>query len=218
MFAREVMGRVLLRLMGPFDRLPAARPGPDGGDVPILIVGEPGGRSHLWFLATWLRRHGHPRVATLAAGDPDAALPRRADNVSAAIQALLRDTRSERVDVVGFSIGGLAAAWALRHGEAAQSVRRFVSIGVPWQGTRLAVFGGPRIPYSILYGAPLLDDLVPAGVAVTAIGADDDPVVVPASSATPPGSTRVVVPDGGHHALLLSGRVFRAVADALDAP
>lgn len=218
MFAREVMGRVLLRLIGPLDRLPAHQPGRAGTDVPVLLVGEPDGRTHLWFLATWLRQHGRPRVAAVAGGPADAPLPRRADDVGAAIHALARDTGCAQVDVVGFSIGGLAAAWTLRHGDAARHVRRFVTIAVPWQGTRMAVFGGPRVPYEILYGAPLLDDLVPPDVPVTAIAADDDPIVVPVSSATPPGVPRVLVPAGGHHALLLSGRVYRAVADALDAP
>ena len=114
-------------------------------------------------------------------------------------------------------MGGLAAAWAIRHGENTAFVRRFVTIATPWRGTRLAVFDVPHIPYEIRYGASILDDLVAPGVPTTTLWGDDDPIVVPATSAAADGTVTCAVHGGGHHELLLSGRVYRAISAVLDA-
>ncbi len=217
-FWREVVARTALRALSPFGAFEGRMPGPMGDDRPVLLVAEPGSTRHsMAVLALYLRGKGRSRVLTVDCGPIAADLPHRAGFVADHVASFARATGGKPVDVVAFAVGGLAVAWSVRHLEVAPLVHRFVSIGTPWQGTQLAVFGGPRTPWEIRHGAPVLDGLVPPAVPTTAIWGDDDPMVVPAMSAAPTGATCVRIPGGGHHELLLSARVYREVLAALDA-
>jgi triacylglycerol lipase len=219
--AREGCLRLVLALISPFGWSEATVPGPSlaARQVPVLLVPGLGrNRSVFLFLATYLANHGFARV--WAANDPrgDLSIPERAADLKRRVDALILATGSDRVDVVAHSTGGLVAAWYLRHLDGAASVRRLVTLGTPWAGTRTAVFTRGRVGPELLHGNPLLSTLVPPPVPTVAIWSPDDPVVIPSASAAPSGTDNVQIDGVGHLDMLGSALVFRAVEAALTRP
>lgn len=224
MLAREAGARIVLILLDLAtwirpDGPPAPTPTPVGAPrkAPVLIVpGLHWSAGSLWPLATFLRNRGWSVWATPRRGSAPLAVEAQA--LAGRIDAWCGRTGVAKVDLVAFSTGGLVAAWYLRHHGSAR-VRRLVTIGTPWQGTRMAVFGrGPAVD-EVRFGSHVLDGLMPTPVPTTCVWSPDDPMVVPATSAAPDhGTTLVQIDSGGHLDLLASARVFRAVMAALDAP
>lgn len=217
---REGVARALAWSAGWLARLlPEPMPTVGLGDRRVPVVLVPGltvGRAGLWGLATFLRRRGFATVHPFER--PDGGLAIDADALARVVAATQVATGAAQVDLVGFGTGGLVAAWYLRH-HGPDRVRRLVTIGTPWRGTKLAVFSrAPEAP-EVKYGAHALDGLCPPPVPTVCVYSPDDPVVVPASSAVPEhGVDAVRVEAGGHVDLLLSARVYRAVQAALDRP
>ncbi len=223
MIAREAGARLVLLILDLAWRVvpdspPAPPPAPPGPRrVPVLLIpGLTWSAGSLWPLATFLRNRGWSVWATPRRGR--APLAEEAAALSRRIDAWCGRTGVARIDLVAFSTGGLVAAWYLRHQGNAR-VRRLVTIGTPWRGTRMAVFGkGPEVD-EIRFGSHVLDGLSATPVPTTCVFSPDDPMVVPADSAAPDhGSALVRIDSGGHLDLLVSARVFRAVMASLDAP
>ncbi|MEQ1500684.1 MAG: alpha/beta fold hydrolase [Myxococcota bacterium] len=221
--AREAGARAALRLAS---WLAWGRPDPKPSQAPqnprlppvLLVPGLTWNRAGFWPLATFLRRRGWRWVFPIDRRDRDGTLATEAEGLAAAITALRAASGATRVDLVAFSTGGLVAAWYLRH-HGATNVRRLVTVGTGWSGTRLAVFGRGRSVEEIRYGSHVLDGLWPPAVPTVCVFSPDDPVIVPASSAIPPhGADAVRIDECGHVDMLLSARVFRAVQAALDLP
>lgn len=225
MIAREAGARIVLlaldlahRFRDPGPPDPSAPSSGGARRVPVLLVpGMNWSAGSLWPLATFLRNRGYPVWATPRAR-PRSPLAVEAAALSTRVEAWCHRTGAAQVDLVAFSTGGLVAAWYLRNQGGAR-VRRLVTIGTPWQGTRMAVFGrGPAVD-ELRFQSHVLDGLFPPPVPTTCVYSPDDPVVVPAASAAPDhGCARVHIDSGGHLDLLVSARVYRAVMAALDAP
>lgn len=224
MILREACARALVVCLHPLDvgdgqphRRPA-RSGQTARDVPVLLVpGHRMARTGLLFLETFLVRRGMQWVWTVRLPREDLSLAEHAERLGGQIAALKRASGATQVDVVGFAVGGLVAAWYVRH-LAKGDVRRLVTIGTPWQGTRTAVFWRGRVAREILYGSHVLDDLAPPVVPTVCLWSPDDPVVVPSSSAAADGADAVGIEAAGHIEMLLSARVFRAVQEGLTHP
>lgn len=220
--AREAGTRALALVVAPlgWGWAPPRVEGPvDPHRPPILLVPDHrGSRAMLWFLATFLRNRGFGCVWPVNLSPGDRSLSEQAESLAGQVATLRRATGSDRIDIVAHGTGGLAAAWYLRHLDGAANVRRLVTLGTPWTGTRTAVFTGGRIGAEILYGSPLLDGLAPCPVPTTAVWSPDDPVVVPSRSALPDGAESVLIEACGHVEMLTSPRVYRAVHAALTNP
>lgn len=223
--AREAVARAMFvslwalqRAVAPPERVPPPE-GVDVREVPVLLVPGHGlGPGAMGFLRTFLLRRGFTWVWCVDLA-PRADLAGHAAHLGRHVEALCRASGAERIDVVGFSLGGLAAAWYVRHLEGSRRVRRLVTIGTPWAGTRLAVFRRSRVARELLPGSHVLDGLVPPPVPTVCIWSPDDPTVVPASSAAPDrGAESVRVDSAGHVEMLVSARIFRAVQAGLTHP
>ena len=224
--ARESAARALLRVLGALAWLaswvPRKSPGPvvSARRLPpvVMVPGLTWNQASLWPLATFLSKRGWPRVVATDRQDRQGTLASEADALALQIRRVLSETGASQVDLVGFSTGGLVAAWYLRHHGAAH-VRRLVTIGTGWTGSRMAVFGRGRAVDEIRFGSHVLDGLWPPPIPTVCIWSPHDPVVVPASSAQPRhGADAVRVEEAGHVDMLVSARVFRAVQAALDHP
>jgi len=220
---REATARSLFRLLRlvPVRRRPRrAEVGVPHRRVPpvLLIPGLDFGPASLFGLTTFLRRRGWAWVWATQRGGRDEVLADRAARLVTEVSAYAREAGAPQVDIVAFGTGGLLAAWYLRHHPDAP-VRRLVTIGTPWVGTRIAVFQRGRAAMEVLPGSHLLDGLMPVPVPTTCIWSPDDPIVVPTRSAMPPSPAQSVRIDGaGHVEMLLSARVYRAVQAALEQP
>lgn len=232
--AREAGARVLLRLMDLFS-LGSSRPiryEPKGADLklpPLLLVpGMTFGRASLLPLSIFLSRRGWRWIFRADRRSKDGTLASEAEHLAMQVARLMNESAASQVDIVAFSTGGLVAAWMLKH-HPGIPVRKLITIGTPWAGTRMAVFGSGRAVEEIRYGSHVLDGLWPPAAQTISIYSPDDLAIVPAASASPPSaSARVSSPpallpelvrvdQGGHVDLLVSARVFRAVHTALSA-
>ncbi len=226
---REGCARAFLRLLAPLGwRQPAPRIAdpravPERRLPPVLLVPGLGwSRASLIFLQLFLVRRGWRWVwAVNRANTHRGTLAEEAEHLAERIRELKQRSGSDVVDLVGFSVGGLVAAWVLRHHtESRDSVRRLVTLGTPWSGTKLSVFGRSKAMREIRYGSHLLDTLWPPPVPTFSVWSASDLVVVPAQSAAPAGDqgTDVCIEAAGHVELLVSARAFRAVQAALEHP
>ncbi len=210
---RESTARSLFWLLRPLGHILDPSPGGPTEHPPVLLVaGSSINRSAFLFLRTFLRHRGF-RVGVVDPVQHQVGIAAAAEALRPAVERLLRGTPHETLDLVGYGSGGLVAAWYARHVEPSQ-VRRLVTLGTPWRGTKLSVFRRGRLGDDTRYGSPLLDDLVPA-IPTVSIWSPDDPTVIPSSSATPDGLQPVEIEGAGHADLLVSARAFRAIQAAL---
>jgi triacylglycerol lipase len=216
--AREGMSRAVLAVLRP---LGASQPAPDvplasDRNPPVLLLPEVGrNRSSLTFLASYLRSRGISSCWTVNHLTGERTLAEMAQGVAASVAHLREVTGAAQVDIVAHSTGGLLAAWYLKHLGGAEHVRRLVTLGCPWKGTRIAVFSRGRLAKEFLYGSPLLDLLAPPPIPTVSVWSPDDPAVIPTASALPNGVESVSIEGGGHAEMLLSARFYRAVHASL---
>jgi triacylglycerol lipase len=115
-----------------------------------------------------------------------------AERVIDAIEELARVPGFSHADVVGHSMGGLVATYALKRLDAKRRIRRVVTLGSPHRGTPLAlagalVFGAfSRGIWQMIPGSSFLRELerlpVPPGSELIAVSAGGD-AIVPAECA-----------------------------------
>ena len=224
-YVREALARCLIILISP---LGWTNPEPSMWHVgaentrrtPVLLLpGFRTNRSCLAPLSLFLANRGWTWLWAINLSGRDRSLAEQAGDLAVQVEKLRRRTGSAKIDIVAFSMGGLVAAWYLRHLDGADGVRRLVTIGTPWQGTRLAVFSRAASARDILYGAHLLDALSPPPTPTICIWSPDDPMVVPSSSGVAEqGAQSVRIEAAGHIDMLVSARVYRAVQAALSHP
>jgi len=220
--SREAAARIVLGAAGLVawgdggkERDPRGRDSADPTPV-LLVPGAPQRPVALLFLRTFLRSRGYRILRTTGPGR--GGLAQRAEHIGAHVRALADATGSDRVDIVAHGLGGLAAAWYVRHLGGSARVRRLVTLGTPWRGTRMAVFTRGHLGRETLPGAPVLDDLSPCGVPTFCIWGSLDPMVLPQRSAIADDAVSIEIDGAGHLDLLLSARAFRATDEALRRP
>ncbi len=217
---REGCGRALAIVLRPFSFAVRSTRGlrTEATPPPVLIIGPRSvGRASLAGLQIFLSHRGVITIEPVAL-TRGTTLDALAQQVNQAAEQLCRETGAERIDVVAHGVAGLAAAWWIRHLGGDAHVRRFVTLGTPWSGTRMAVFHRGPLASSLLPGASVLDDLSPAPTTTIAIWSTDDPWVVPSDHALPLGAESVQLDGAGHVDLLFSARGYRAVLEALTRP
>ncbi len=181
--------------------------GPQEGPVPVVLVhGYDGTPVGLGALAARLRASGR-QVVTVALPD------RGTGDIEVSAQVLARSvdgTRATRVDLVGYSAGGIVVRDYLGQAGRAASARHVVLLGTPNHGTQLAGLAsllGPQLCNGacaqLAPDSPLLQRLnrlaggveIPAGADVTSIWTARDRTVTPPTSAVLAGAHNVRMQD-----------------------
>lgn len=222
-FFREWMAYLAmgpLVLAGLFDGAPRESPPsfPAEERPPVALV--PGfalNRGTTWLLAEYLRRCGWRwvhRVNNRPVNTTVHALARRLADEVAVLRAA---SGADRVDLVGHSMGGVVAAYYINELGGHRYVRRLVTLGTPWRGTRQHVFGWWKEARDLAPGCDTLAKVLPVKVPTTSIWSLSDQIVLPPQSSAAPGLAGVHLPHIGHLDLLLNGRAWRAVGEALAA-
>jgi len=208
-----------------FGMTPAPPPRPGSGssdDVPVLLVhGYDMNRATMWPLALYLRTRGWKWVHSVNHGPWGNPVAAHARHLAVRVAELKRASGADRVDVVAHSMGGLITAFYAARMDGARDIRRLVTIGTPWKGTWLAYFGHRAEARDLEPESAVVTELssiCPRVVPVTSIWTPCDQIVVPARNSVIDHADCVEIPIAGHLDLLIDGRVFTAVRDALRAP
>jgi len=216
--ARETLAVGLSRAMAPLgwgQPTPArTQQGQDQRPPVLLLPGYRLNRSILFGLHTFLSRRGFSWVWPVSLSRGKRIADHAAD-LARHVATLKATTGAEQIDIVGFSMGGLVAGWYVQHLDGAPHVRRLVTIGTPWRGTKMSVFGRNAVARDGAWRAPILDGLTPVPVGTLSIWSPEDPLVVPATSAAPDAMDSVRIDGAGHTEMMFSARVYRAVYEAL---
>lgn len=216
---RESIARSLfwvLRPLGVVSSAPVQVPVAEGPDHPpvLMVPGSSVNRAALLFLRSFLTHRGFAWVWSVNPIHQKIGIVAAAQELDSAVKRMCDESGCAQIDLVGYGTGGLVAAWYARHLDLDGRIRRLVTIGTPWRGTRLSVFRRGRLGDELAYGAHLLDDLVPS-IPTVSIWSPDDPTVIPSESACPESVQSVEIEGAGHAEMLVSARVYRAVGAAL---
>lgn len=204
---------------GIVDPGPSQTPDTAQDQVPTLLLPGYGmNRSCMFFLAFYLRKRGFPWVWATNNRGGALGIADHAAHLAGSVERLRRVSGAPKVDLVCHSMGGLIANWYISRLGGDAHVRRLVTIGTPWRGTRMWIFGLRRQVRDIAPDSPVIADLQQLPVPTTTIWTRTDSLVVPFLSAVMPGAHAVEIDRGGHLGMLYDGRVYRAVRDALRAP
>ena len=219
---RETVSSVAMLPLLACGVMSARAPTPGAGDdnhVPVLLLhGYDMNRGSMWPLQWYLQKRGWRWAHAVNHGPWGNPIPAHARHLAEHVRALKRSSGAPKVDIVAHSMGGLIAAWFVSRMDGADHIRRIVTIGTPWRGTRMAYLGRRTEARDLEPESTVIADVAHTAVPVVAIWTPTDQIVVPASSSAPVEHQCVCIDLAGHLDLLFDGRTFAAVRDALTAP
>jgi pimeloyl-ACP methyl ester carboxylesterase len=194
---------------------------------PILIIhGFLGTRGSMYLLERRLVEDGFVVVSfnlgTLNVRD----IRRSAFLIHRKIERILAQTPSQRIDIIGHSMGGLIGLYYVKKLGGHARVRKLIMMGTPLRGTWAALAGVVTLglwstsSWQLLPRSRFLDELakgpIPPGVEVHTIAAARD-WVVPLATTRLTGANAMTVPLG-HSSLVVSEEVYRRLVAALRPP
>ncbi|MER7487252.1 alpha/beta fold hydrolase [Streptomyces sp. NPDC126497] len=210
-----------------------APPVPDGtAELParakppvVLLHGFIDNRSVFVLLRRSLAQHGRQQIESLNYSPLTCDIRIAAELLGRHIEQVCERTGSDRVDVVGHSLGGLIARYYVQRLSGDTRVRTLVTLGTPHAGTRVAPLANAHpIVRQMRPGSPVLEELArPAPGCRThfvAFWSDLDHIMDPLESACVehPDLTavNVRVSGVGHLALPVHPAVATRIRQALD--
>ena len=154
------------------------------------------------------------------------SIRRSAEDLNNHLRSICEKLDVERLDVVGFSMGGLIALHAIKFLSGDRYVRNLVMMGSPLRGTWASLAGvatvgaiSPSV-WQILPGSPFLENLlsapVPENVRIRQVHAISDafcPAPGPIAGVT---ERDYVMLPGGHSSLVVAEPFYRACIEFLD--
>ncbi|HEU0033530.1 MAG TPA: alpha/beta fold hydrolase [Kofleriaceae bacterium] len=194
---------------------------------PVLIIhGFLGTRGSMYMLERRLVADGFVVVSfnlgTLNVRD----IRRSAFLIHRKIERILAQTPSQRIDIIGHSMGGLIGLYYVKKLGGHARVRKLLMMGTPVRGTWAALAGVVTLglwstsSWQLLPRSRFLDELaqgsLPPGVEVHTIAAARD-WVVPLGTTRLPGANAMTVPLG-HSSLVVSEEVYRRIVNTLRPP
>ena len=197
---------------------------PTPSSPPVLLIhGFLGTRGSMYMLERRLVEDGFVvvsfNIGTLNLRD----IRRSAFMIHRKIERILAQTPSQKIDIIGHSMGGLIGLYYIKKLGGHARVRKLVMMGTPARGTWAALVGVVTLglwstsSWQLLPRSRFLDELhqgpIPPGVDVVTIAAARD-WVVPLQTTRLVGATAVTVPLG-HSSLVVSEEVYRRVVNTL---
>jgi pimeloyl-ACP methyl ester carboxylesterase len=192
----------------------------------LLIHGFLGTRGSMYMLERRLVDDGFVvvsfNIGTLNVRD----IRRSAFLIHRKIERILAQTPSQKIDILGHSMGGLIGLYYIKKLGGHARVRKLIMMGTPVRGTWSALAGVVTLglwstsSWQLLPRSRFLDELaqgsLPPAVEVSTIAAARD-WVVPLSTTRIQGASAVTVPLG-HSSLVVSEEVYRRVVNTLRPP
>ncbi len=142
------------------------------------------------------------------------------------IERILAQTPSQKIDIIGHSMGGLIGLYYVKKLGGHARVRKLIMMGTPVRGTWMALAGVVTLglwstsSWQLLPRSRFLDELaqgpMPPGVEIHTIAAARD-WTVPLATTRLAGANAMTVPLG-HSSLVVSEEVYRRVVQTLRPP
>jgi triacylglycerol lipase len=203
-----------------FGDLPLAQRGLIGADVEaattpiVLIHGIVDNRTIFAMMRRGLRRRGFGCIRSFSYGPHTNDLRATAERFGEFVEDIAEETGSDRIHVIGHSLGGLIARYYVQRLGGDRLVPTLVTLGTPHQGTLAARLLPNRLVRQLRPGSDVLEELAEPASCTTRILAfysDVDQLIVPARNARVehPDLTadNVLVKGVGHLSLPINGRI-----------
>jgi triacylglycerol lipase len=162
---------------------PRSRPSPE--HPPIFLVHGIYHNASAWTLYRWwLRGAGFTDIYAFSYNSLTKGFDQIQQHFDQWVQATMAERHSgQRALMIGHSLGGLIIRAHLSNADAARRVAAVVTLGTPYQGSKLAVLGISRLAWALIFRGPLsrqLEDLPqPQGVDRLAVLSPVDNMVLP---------------------------------------
>jgi triacylglycerol lipase len=202
----------------------APRSGDQCHDTPVILVHGYGHNRSAWLvLARHLHQAGFTSVHTVNYNPLVHDVPELAAHLKERIDLIRTVTGSDKVHVVGHSLGGVILRWYVQELGGASAVDTAVSVASPHHGTVAAIAGAAfgRTAKQLLPGSEIVSRLGPSvtgsPVRWVAYYSNLDLIVQPSPNAQLHGATNVLVKDHGHLSMLLAPQVARSITAQLEA-
>ena len=194
---------------------------------PVLIIhGFLGTRGSMYMLERRLVQDGFVCVSFNLGTFNVRDIRRSAFLIHRKIERILAQTPSQRIDIIGHSMGGLIGLYYVKKLGGHTRVRKLIMMGTPLRGTWAALAGVVTLglwstsSWQLLPRSRFLDELaqgpMPPGVECHTIAAARD-WVVPLPTTRLHGVNAMTVPLG-HSSLVVSEEVYRRVVNTLRPP
>ena len=194
----------------------------------ILVHGFLGTRGTMLPLTQRLQAEGRAVFSYSHGTFQTASLRQSAMMLARRIRRICEDLGVDKVDVIGFSMGGLVALHAIKFMQSDRHVRRLVTLGSPFDGTWLAVAGVATLGaisasvWQVLPGARFLRELkeapMPPRVKVRQIHGNTDNIApVPARLEGVAARDCIILP-GGHSTLVVADYAYEAIREFIFHP
>ncbi len=195
---------------------------PAAGTLPVLLV-----HGYLCNGAIWtpMRRFLEARGVPAFSHDLEpvhAGIDDYVDALAERIEAVCRTAGTERLVVVGHSMGGLVVRACLRKGRGAR-IAKLVTLGTGHRGSRMARFGQGENARQMEWGSAWIRALEQAehgapAVPVTSIYSPIDNLIVPRESAVLQGAKNLRAAPIGHVSLAFAPAIREMVLDEIRSP
>lgn len=134
-------------------------PGP-ANRTPIIFVHGLYHNHTAWYLyLRWFRRWGWSHMKAINLKGKFRSIHEFSRILSEEVEKVLAETQSEKVDLVGQSMGGLVIRAYLAENSGRAKIRRVVTLGSPHRGSKLAVFGPGQAAREMVPGSTFLESL-----------------------------------------------------------
>jgi len=199
-------------------------------DVPpvVLVHGFMGTRGTMLPLTRRFQRDGRV-VFSYAYGTLNlASIRRSAEDLASQLRGICEKLEVDRVDVVGYSMGGLIGLHAVKFLQGQNYIRNLVMMGSPLRGTWVGLAGvatcgafSPSV-WQVLPGSAFLEDLlsapVPAGVRLRQIHAASDAFCPPPGPIEGVAARDYIMLAGGHSSLVVAAHFYDACCEFFEVP
>lgn len=193
--------------------------------TPVVVVhGYFHNRSGFDFMSHELRVRGFRWVHGMNYNPIRASVPALAERFAVSVRDVMEVAGTDKVHVVGHSLGGVIARWFVQELEGHEVVDTCVTIGTPHHGTWPAYVGFGPAARDMRPGSEVVQRLEQGFQRFTEVNfvnlySDLDVLIIPPSSAVLPERPNVhnhLIEDLGHTSLLLSENLVQAVCSHLE--
>lgn len=190
----------------------------------VLVHGYFHNRSGFDFMSRELRSRGFRWVHGMNYNPIRGDVPDLAERFAVSVRDVMEVSGSDRVHVVGHSLGGVIVRWFVQELGGDEIVDTCVTIGTPHHGTYPAYIGFGPAARDMRPGSPVLRRLEQrfrrfTDVHFVNLYSDLDVLIIPPSSGVLPERPNVhnhLIEDLGHTSLLLSPVLVEQVCDHLE--